>query len=128
MLSRPSLPTIIVVMACALLTLLLPLLTAGLSASHDPMIGSKLQRFASAESYESDVVKHEHADHSTEDGPSSHQHGHSNVDHTHEPLFLPPEHTTISEFDTRQWGFRTQDGLANALVGVLERPPKPTTA
>ena len=98
MLSRQSLPTIIVVMACALLTLILTLLSAGLSLSHDPMMGSQLQQLASAQSYASDVVMHEHANHSTEDMPSSHQHGHSNVDHTHESLFLPPEHTTVSEF------------------------------
>jgi hypothetical protein len=128
MLSRQSLPTIIVVMACALLTLILTLLSAGLSLSHDPMMGSQLQQLASAQSYASDVVMYEHANHSTEDMPSSHQHGHSNVDHTHESLFLPPEHTTVSEFGLRQWGFRPQDSLTNALVGVLERPPKSKAA
>lgn len=128
MLGRRSLPMFIVVMACTLLTLLLPLLTAGLSASHGPMIGSKLQQFAPAQSYESDVFKQAHADHSTEDGQPGHPHGHSNVDHTHEPLCNPPVHTSILGLNTCQWSLRAQNGALNAHVGVLEKPPKPIAA
>ena len=118
----------IVVMACALLTLLLPLLTAGLSASHGPVMGSKLPQFMPAQSDESDVFEQAHADHSTEDGQSGHAHGHSNVDHMHEPLCHPPVHTIILALITLQWSLRRKNGALNTHVGVLERPPKPIAA
>lgn len=130
MLSRSPLPTLIVLLACTLLTALLPFLAASLSASHDPMVNVQVQlvRHAEIPGADQETSAHQHADGSVEEGRRGHQHGHSAIDHTHESLFVPPEHALVLYTGAMQWSLRDSIIGPNAHVAALERPPKPTTA
>lgn len=130
MLSRSPLPTLIVLLTCTLLTALLPFLAASLSASHDSMVNVQVQllRHAEIAGVDQQASVHQHDDGSVEEGRWGHQHGHSAGDHTHEPLFVPPEHALILCSGATQWGLRESIIGPSAHVATLERPPKPTTA
>jgi len=130
MLSRYSLPTLIVWWACTLLTAVLAFQSANLSASHDPVGHILAQQIQHAEMPGTGPHghAHQHEDGSAEAERWGHQHGHSASDHTHQPLFLAPEQVLILATDARHWS--PQDTLMgpNAPVAALERPPKPATA
>lgn len=128
--SRYPLPTLIVLLACTLLTVLLPFLTASLSLSHDPMVNvqAQLARHADIPGADQEASAHRHDDGSVEEGRQGHQHGHSAIDHTHESLFVPPEYALILCVETPQWSLRNGGSGTSAHVSTLERPPKPTTA
>lgn len=130
MLSRSPLPALIVLLACTLLTALLPFLAASLSASHDPMVNVQVQlvRHGEIPGADQEASGHQHEDGSVEEGRWGHQHGHSAIDHSHEPLFVPPEHALIFCMDTPQWSLHDSIIGPSAHVAALERPPKPTTA
>lgn len=133
MLRRPPLTltlTLTVLLICTLLTALLPFLAASLSASHDPMINVQVQlaRHAEIRGIEQEASAHRHEDGSVEEGRRGHQHGHSAIDHTHEPLFTPPEHALILCTGVKQWILRDAILGTSVHVAMLERPPKPTTA
>lgn len=130
MLRRPPLSSLIVLLVCTLLTALLPFLAASLSASHDPMVNVQVQlaRHADIPGADQDASAHQHDDGSVEEGRQGHQHGHSAIDHTHESLFVPPEHALILCAETPQWRLRNGGAGTSAHVATLERPPKPTTA
>jgi len=132
MLSRSPLPTLIVLLACTLLTALLPFLAASLSASHDPLVKVKVQvqlaRHAEFPGADQEASAHQHEDGSVEEGRWGHQHGHSAIDHTHEPLFVSPEHALILCTGVPQWSLCDAIVGPSAQVAALERPPKPTTA
>lgn len=130
MLSRPPLPTLIGLLICTLITALLPFLAANLSVSHNPTanVQAQLARHAEIPSADQEAFAHQHDDGSVEEGRLGHQHGHSAIDHTHESLFVPPEHTLILCVETLQWSLRSGGSGTSAHVDALERPPKPTTA
>lgn len=130
MLSKSPLPTLIVLLACTLLTALLPFLAASLSVSHDPMVNVQVQLVRHAEIADADqqASVHQHKDGSVEESRWGHQHGHSAVDHTHDPLFVPPEHALILCAGTTHRSLRDAIVGTSADVATLERPPKPTTA
>lgn len=130
MLRRPPLSTLIVLLVCTLLTALLPFLAASLSASHDPMVNVQVQlaRHADIPGADQDASAHQHDDGSVEEGRQGHQHGHSAIDHIHEPLFVPPEHALVFCMDTPQWSLPDGRVRKSAHVATLERPPKPATA
>ena len=130
MLRRYPLPTLIVLLACTLLTALLPFLAASLSASHDPMINVQVQfaRHSEIPGADQEASGHQHDDGSVEEGRWGHQHGHAAVDHTHQPLFVPPKHALILCTGAPQWSLRDAIIGPSAHVAALERPPKPTTA
>lgn len=113
-----------------LLTALLPFLAASLSVSHDPMVNVQAQqaRHTEALGANQDAFAHQHNDGSAEEGRQGHQHGHSAMDHTHESLFIPPEHKLGLCMETPQWSLRNGGFGTSAQVDALERPPKPTTA
>jgi hypothetical protein len=130
MLSRSPLPTLIVLLACTLLTALLPFLAASLSDSHDPRVNIQMQlvRLSEVPGPYLDASGHQHEDGSIEEGRRGHQHGHSAIDHSHEPLCVPPEHALMLCLETPQWRHLSGSAGASAHVAALERPPKPTTA
>jgi hypothetical protein len=130
MLSRYPLPTLIVLVACTLLTALLPFLAASLSVSHDSManVQAGLGRHANIPSADQDASAHQHDDGSFEEGRQGHQHGHSASDHTHESLFVPPVHALVLCVEMPPWSLRNGGSGTSAHVAALERPPKPTTA
>lgn len=127
---RHPLPTLIVLLACALLTALLPFLAASLSVSHDPMVNIQAQqaRHTEAPGANQDTFAHQHDDGSAEEGRQGHQHGHSAMDHTHELLFIPPEHKLSLCMETPLWRLNNGSAGTSVHVDALERPPKPTTA
>ena len=129
MLSRSQLPTLIVLLACTLLTALMPFLAASLSISHDPLVKVQMQPAKHAEilSAEGKASMHQHEDGTVDEGQRGYQHGHSAIDHTHEPMFGPPEHALILCSGAPKWSLRDGTG-PGAHVATLERPPKPTTA
>ena len=126
MLSRSPLPTLIVLLACTLLAALLPFLTAGLSASHDPMVNAQVQLTGHAEipGTDRETSVHQHDEGSIGEGKRGHQHEAPAIDHLHEPLFVPPETAPILCTVTRQWS--PCDAVVGASVhaDALERPPK----
>ncbi len=130
MLSRSPRPTLIVLLVCTLLTALLPFLAASLSASHDPMVNAQVQlvRHVNFPGADQEIATHQHDDGSVEEGRWNHQHGHAASDHTHESLFVPPEHALIFCTDAPQWSLHDSTIGLSAHVAALERPPKPTTA
>ena len=129
MLSRSPLPTLIALLICTLLTALLPFLGASLSASHDPMVNVQVQlvRHAEIAGVDQEGAAHQHDDGSVEEGRWGHQHGHSAVDHTHDPLFVPPVHALIFCSGATQWSVQKSILGPNAPVATLERPPRPTS-
>ena len=131
MLSRLSLPTLMVLLACMLLTALLPFLAASLSASHDPKSNpqAQLAHPAQAAWTEQDAHAKWHEDSAAHQSIWGQPLGHSAGDHTHHPLFAAP-------FDQRlrfaaglpEWSLSDFLIGPGVPVGMLERPPRPTPA
>lgn len=126
MLPRSSLPTLIIVLAGLLFAALLPLLTAGLSASHDPLreVSTHTEWLAKITDVGQDAAIHNHED----DSAGSHQHAHSAMDHSHEWLFVLPEHAIALGASAMPWIHHSGTDQKNAHVAVPERPPKTATA
>ena len=126
MLPRSSLPTLIIVLAGLLFAALLPLLTAGLSASHDPLreVSTHTEWLAEITGVDQDAANHDHDDVSAE----GHQHGHSAIDHSHESLFALPQHAITFCTGAMSWRFCAGAGRTGAVVAVPKRPPRPATA
>lgn len=131
---RKSLPTLLVLLAGMLMTALLPLLSAGLSASHDPLRDLPLQVVRHAiTSDDPDAARHRHeveADDSRAagEGRDGHRHAHSALDHSHESLFAPPKHAGVPVMNGPQWRPGEGHQQDSAWVAVLQRPPRPVTA
>ena len=123
---KSSLPTLVVLLAGLLLAALLPLLTAGLSASHDPLreVSSHTERLAKISGVDQGAAHHDHDGDSVE----SHQHTHSAIDHSHESLFVLPEYEIALGASAMLWSHRSGTDQKNAHVAVPERPPRPATA
>ena len=130
MLSRYPLPTLIVLRVCTLLTSLLPVFAASLSNSHDQRVHLQAQpgRHAGIPGAGREALQHQHDDSSIDESRAGHQHGHSPVDHIHEPLFAPPVHALVFYAGASQRGLRDGTRRPGAFVATLERPPKPITA
>jgi hypothetical protein len=128
--SRYSLPTLIVLLACTLLTALLPLLAASLSNSHDQRAPLQAQsdRQAGVSGAEREASQHQHDDGLIDENREGHAQGHSAVDHIHESLFAPPDHALVLCAYASQWTQRDATRGPGAHVATLERPPKPTPA
>ena len=127
MLPRSSLPTLVILLAGLLFAALLPLLTAGLSASHDPLreVLSHIEQSAEIHGVDQDVTHHDH------DGGSAgvHQHqAHSAMDHSHESMFALPEHAVLLPASAVPWSHRSGTDRKNAVVAVPKRPPRLLTA
>ena len=127
MLPRPSLPTLVILLAGLLFAALLPLLTAGLSASHDPLreVLSHTGQSAEIQGVDQGVAHHDH------DGDSAgvHQHqAHSAMDHSHESMFALPEHAVLLHASAVPWSHRSGTDRQDAVVAVPERPPRSATA
>ena len=127
---RFSLPTLIILLACTLLTALLPLFAASLSASHDQRVNLQAQsvRHLALADAEHGAHQHQHEDDSMDASPSEQQHGHSAADHIHETQFVPPEHALTLAENSPQWNLRSGLVGTSADLTLPERPPKPTTA
>ena len=127
---KSSLPTLVVLLAGLLLAALLPLLSAGLSASHNPLreVSAPTERIAEISGVDQDVAHHDHEGDSTGGDHGGHRHGHSAIDHSHESLFALPEHAIPVCTDATSWRYCTGTGQAGAVVAVPERPPRPATA
>lgn len=125
-----SLLTLFALLASSLLAALLPLLTAGLSASHDPLrsVSAQVARHAEISSVDQDTANHAHDGGSVGEARSGHQHAHSSIDHSHESLFALPAHSVPFCASAMQWRFCSGTDRKSALVSVLERPPRPATA
>lgn len=130
MLRRTSLPTMFVLLVCALLTVLLSLRTASLSQSHDPSadLHAQLNSHVTGSGAEEAAEAHQHPDGLSEGEHESHQHGHSESDHTHESIFVAHEYALTTCTVHPDWHLREAMMGQDALVTGLERPPKPTTA
>lgn len=130
MLSRYSLPTLIVLLACTLLTALVPLFAASLSNSHGQQASLQAQfdRQAGISDADREAPQHQHDEGLIDDNRGGHAQGHSAVDHMHESLFAPPDHALILCAGASQWSLRDGTTGPGAHVATLERPPKPTTA
>ena len=121
---KSSLPTLVVLLAGLLLAALLPLLTAGLSASHDP-----LREVLSHTEQSAEMQDLAHDDHDGDfTGDDGHRHGHSAIDHSHESLFALPEHAVLVCTGATSWHYCAGTGPAGAVVAVPVRPPRPATA
>ena len=123
---KSSLPTLVVLLAGLLLAALLPLLTAGLSASHDPLreVSTHTERLAKIPGVDQDAAHHDH----DVDSADGHQHGHSAIDHSHESLFALPQHAITFCTGAMSWRFCAGTGRTGAVVAVPKRPPRPATA
>ena len=123
---KSSLPTLVVLLAGLLFAALLPLLTAGLSASHDPLreVSAHTERLAEIPGVDQDAAHHD------QDGDSAegHRHGHSAIDHSHESLFALPEHAITFCTGAMSWRFCAGAGRTGMVLAVPERPPKTATA
>ena len=124
---KSSLPTLVVLLAGLLLAALLPLLTAGLSASHDPLreVSAHTERLAEISGIDQDLAHHDHDGDFTGGG---HRHGHSAIDHSHESLFALPEHAIPFCTGATSWHYCAGTRPAGAVVAMPERPPRPATA
>ena len=127
---KSSLPTLVVLLAGLLLAALLPLLTAGLSASHDPLreVSAHIERLTDISGVDQDAAHHDHEGDSAGGDHSGHRHGHSAIDHSHESLFALPEHAIPLCTDITSWRYCAGTGRTGAVVAVPERPPRPATA
>lgn len=131
MLSRFSLPTLIVLLTCTLLTALLPFLAASLSASHDLMINIQAQqgRHVQTAWAEQNASAHPHEDSAIDESHWGQPPVHSASDHTHDPLFVAPfEHALSFSTCLLKWSLPDSLIRPSAPVATLERPPKPTIA
>ena len=131
---KSSLPTLLVLLAGLLLAALVPLLSAGLSASHDPLreVSAHTERHAEIWGLDQDAAPHDHDGGSTGGDHGGHSHGHSHgysaVDHFHESLFVLPEHATPFCTGITSWRYCPGIGRTGAVVAVPERPPRPSIA
>ena len=127
---KSSLPTLVVLLAGLLLAALLPLLTAGLSASHDPLreVLSHTEQSAEMQGVDQHLAYHDHDGDFTGGDDDGHRHGHSAIDHSHESLFALPEHAVLVCTGATSWHYCAGTGPAGAVVGVPVRPPRPATA
>lgn len=126
MLPKTSFLTVVILLTGLLFAALLPLLTAGLSASHDPLreVSTHTERLAEMPDVDQDAANHDHDD----DSAGSHQHAHSAIDHSHESLFVLPEHAIALGASAMPWSHRSGTDQKNAHVPVPERPPRTATA
>ena len=131
---KSSLPTLIVLLTGLLLAALLPLMAAGVSASHDPprKVSAQIARHAEIPGIDQDAAipehEHEHDGDLDRDAHGGHQHAHSAIDHSHESLFALPEHAIPFCTGITSWRYRPGIGRTGAVVAVPKRPPKPATA
>ena len=131
MLSRFPLSTLMVLLACTVLTALLPFLAASLSPSHDPKSNFQAQQVHPAQAAwaDHDAHAHLHEDSAVNKSFWSQPLGHSASDHTHHPLFIAP-----FEPGLRFAAVLSKWSLSDFLIGpgvpvaTLERPPKPALA
>ncbi len=128
---KSSLPTLIVLLTGLLLAALMPLLAAGVSASHDPLrtVSAEIAQHAEIPGLDQDAAsyQHEHVD-SAEDAYGGHRHAHSAIDHSHESLFTLPEHAIPFCAGAASWRYCTGTGRTGTVVAVPERPPRSATA
>jgi hypothetical protein len=127
---RQSLPTIVILLVCTLLTVLLSFRGASLSPSHDPStaLHVRLSTHAATADSAEEATEHEHRHGASEGSHESHQHGHSEGDHSHESVFVAFEYSLTCCQALPQWHLRETKTGQDALATRLERPPKPTTA
>ena len=127
---QSSLPTLIVLLTGLLLAALLPLLAAGVSASHDPLreVSTQIAGHIEFLGVAQDTANHEHDGDRVGDVHSGHQHAHSAIDHSHESLFSLPEHAIPFCTGTTSWRYCTGTGQTGTVVAVPERPPRSATA
>nr|WP_315239931.1 hypothetical protein [uncultured Albidiferax sp.] len=120
----------LVLLVCALLTVLLSLRTANLSPSHDPSadLHSRQNLHATDSGAAETTEAHQHLDSSHLGDQETHQQGHSESDHTHESIFVAHEYALTTCTARTDWRLREAMMGQDALVTGLERPPKPTTA
>lgn len=130
MLYKSSLPTLVVLLAGLLLAALLLLLTAGLSASHDPLreVLAHTGQLVEVSGDDQDAAHHDHDGDSTKGDHGGHQHAHSAIYHSHESMFALPEHALLLRASAMPWNHRGGIDPINAVVAVPKRPPKPATA
>ena len=127
---KSSLPTLIVLLTGLLLAALLPLMAAGVSASHDPLrkVSAQIARHAGIPGIDQDAANHEHDGDPARNAHGSHLHAHSAIDHFHESLFALPEHAIPFCTGITSWRYCPGIDRTGAVVSVPERPPKPATA
>ena len=129
---KSSLPTLIVLLTVLLLAALLPLMVAGVSASHDPLrkVSAQIARYAEIPGIDQDAAihEHEHDGDPARDAHGGHQHAHSAIDHSHESLFALPEHAIPFCTGITSWRYCPGIGRTGAVVAVPKRPPRPATA
>ena len=122
------LPTLIALLGCLLLAAFLPLVSASLSASHDPRNApAQITQFGEVFSAVPDAT-HTHDDDSPDDSRWGHPHTHSGVDHSHESLYMLPQHAMLLFDHSRRWRVLQAFRGESALVSALERPPKSVAA
>lgn len=127
MLRRLSFSSLIAVLAGLLMAALLPLMSAGLSASHAPPDGRFEQLGPLAASDYPDAM-HQHDAPVEGDSPVTHQHAHFSADHSHDSPSSPPEHALLAHRHEPQWQSGAQIEGQSVVLTVPERPPKPAAA
>ena len=129
MLRRLSFSSLIAVLASLLMAALLPLTSAGLSASHAP-VGSRIAGAGApaASGADQDAALHEHAAVIEGESRVRHQHAHSASDHSHDSPFSPPEPEVVAGGHEALWQPGAHARRTGAVLAVPERPPKPAEA
>ena len=123
MLRRLSFSSLIAVLASLLMAALMPLMSAGLSASHAPPDGRFEQIGPLAAGDYPDAVHHHDA--TVEgDSPVTHQHAHFAADHSHDSPSSPPERALLAGGREPRWQSGAQIEGESAVLALPERPPK----
>lgn len=127
MLHRLSFSSLIAVLASLLMVALMPLISAGLSASHAPPDGRFEQIGPLAASDYPDAT-HQHDATVEGDSTVTHRHAHFSADHSHDSPSCPSEHALLAGGREPRWQAGAQIKGKSAVLGMPERPPKPAAA
>ena len=127
MLRRLSFSSLIAVLASLLMAALLPLTSAGLSASHAPPDGRFEQIGPLAASDYPDAA-HQHDALVEGDSPVTHQHAHFAADHSHDSPSSQSQRALLADGPDSQWQSGALFEAKSVVLAQPERPPKPAAA
>ena len=127
MLRRLSFSSLIAVLASLLMAALLPLTSAGLSASHAPPDG-RFEQIGPLAAGDYPDATHQHDTAFEGDSTVTHRHAHFSADHSHDSPSAPPEHPLLASGQEMQWQAGAQIEGTSAILALPERPPKSAVA